>query len=85
MHHDFNWPNSSVTPIVPSQLPQFMSASLSRPGRSCPSTVTEAAALFERVAQPLYDGDDFTVIEHAIELWKGGEANFSPRRSGLHG
>ncbi len=37
MHHDFNWPNSSVTPIVPSQLPQFMSASLSRPGRSCPS------------------------------------------------
>jgi hypothetical protein len=37
-----------------------------------PATVTEAAALFERLAQPLYDGDDFTVIEHAIELWKGG-------------
>jgi hypothetical protein len=37
-----------------------------------PATVTEAAALFERLAQPLDDGDDFTVIEHAIELWKGG-------------
>jgi|SRR5712671_919972 hypothetical protein len=41
--------------------------------KTFPATVTEAAALFERLAQPLYDGDDFTVIEHAIELWKGGE------------
>jgi hypothetical protein len=37
-----------------------------------PSTVAEAAALFERLAQPLYGDNDFTVIEHAIELWKGG-------------
>jgi hypothetical protein len=37
-----------------------------------PSTIAEAAALFERFAQPLYGDDDFTVIEHAIELWKGG-------------
>ncbi len=37
-----------------------------------PATAAEAAALFERLAQPLYDDDDFTVIEHAIELWKGG-------------
>jgi hypothetical protein len=36
-----------------------------------PATADEAAALFERLAQPLYD-DDFTVIEYAIELWKGG-------------
>jgi len=37
-----------------------------------PTTAIEAAALFERLAQPLYDDDDFTVIEHAVELWKGG-------------
>jgi hypothetical protein len=37
-----------------------------------PATPTEAAALFERLAQPLCPDDDFTVIEHAVELWKGG-------------
>ncbi len=37
-----------------------------------PTTAAEAAALFERLAQPLFDDDDFTVIEHAVELWKGG-------------
>jgi len=40
--------------------------------KTFPATAAEAAALFERLAQPLYDDDDFTVIEHAIELWKGG-------------
>jgi len=37
-----------------------------------PTTAAEAAALFERLAQPLFDDDDLTVIEHAVELWKGG-------------
>ncbi len=37
-----------------------------------PTTAAEAAALFERLAQPLFEDDDFTVIEHAVELWKGG-------------
>ncbi len=37
-----------------------------------PTTAIGTAALFERLAQPLYDDDDFTVIEHAVELWKGG-------------
>jgi hypothetical protein len=26
----------------------------------------------KRLAQPLCADDDFTVIEHAVELWKGG-------------
>jgi len=37
-----------------------------------PTTAIEAAALFERLAQQLYDDDDLTVIERAVELWKGG-------------
>src|SRR5215470_15854032 len=37
-----------------------------------PTTAIEAAALFERLAEPLYDDDEFTAIEQAIELWKGG-------------
>jgi hypothetical protein len=37
-----------------------------------PTNSIEAAALFECLAQPLCADDDFTVIEHAVELWKGG-------------
>jgi hypothetical protein len=38
-----------------------------------PTTAIEAAALFERLAEQLYDDDDdFTAIEQAVELWKGG-------------
>lgn len=37
-----------------------------------PTTAIDAAALFERLAEPLYDDDDFTAIEQAVELWKGG-------------
>jgi hypothetical protein len=39
---------------------------------SSPTTAIEAAALFERLAEPLYDDDEFTAIEQAVELWKGG-------------
>jgi hypothetical protein len=35
-----------------------------------PTTSAGAAALFERLAEPLYTDDgDFTVIAHALELW----------------
>jgi hypothetical protein len=37
-----------------------------------PTTAIEAAALFERLAEQLYDDDNFTAIEQAVELWKGG-------------
>src|SRR5260370_198202 len=36
-----------------------------------PTTAIGTAALLERPAQPLYDDDDFTVLEPAVELWKG--------------
>jgi hypothetical protein len=45
-----------------------------------PATVAEAAALFERLAQPLHDDDDLTVIEHAVELWKGGGGHLPAAR-----
>jgi hypothetical protein len=45
-----------------------------------PTTAIEAAALFERLAEPLYDDDDLTAIEQAVELWKGGgRARHFPR------
>ena len=44
--------------------------------RTFPTTSAGAAALFERLAEPLYAGEgdgNFTVMEHAIELWETDE------------
>jgi hypothetical protein len=41
--------------------------------RTFPTTSAGAAALFERLAEQLYDDGDFTVLEHAIELWDTDE------------
>jgi hypothetical protein len=42
--------------------------------RTFPTTSAGAAALFERLAEQLYAGEgDFTVMQHALELWETDE------------